>query len=472
VSHLFSIAPAIAQTPALCPAQLPSAIERVANRLPQGRWGILVETLGPNPQVLAARNPDQPLIPASNTKILTTAAALQQLGAAYQIRTTVSGTRSPTGAPTDWATLRITGRGDPSLTTANLTRLAQQLNQAGVRRVAQLIGDDTYFRGAAVNPNWDLDDTLAGYGAAVNSLMVNQNAIGLTLFPQRVGQPLRVQWDDPTDRPGWQLNNQSVTVAPSAGEFVDAVRARDRWVISISGQLRAGSEPELVAVSVPNPGNYLVQKFRDQLAAAQVQVQSSTLVRATPAPPGEVELASLNSPPLSQLLVEVNRESNNIYAESLLKTLGRVQTPTNLDATVSGVAAVKSALTPLGVTPDRYTIVDGSGLSDRNRIAATTLIQTLQAMAQSPQAAVYRASLPTAGVNGTLKNRLRNTPAQGRVQAKTGTISGVVGLSGYATPPNYPPVVFSILSNSSAAAATARSAVDEMVLLLMRLRSC
>lgn len=480
LNHL-SIAPVRAATPSvitaqattgICPAQLAGSLNAIANRSQsQVRWGVMVQTLGDRAsrKTLFARNAETLLIPASNNKLLTTAAALKALGPQYRIRTAVYGDSSQ---PT-LATLRIVGHGDPSLTTAQLTTLAQQLRQKGIRQVAQLIGDDTYFRGASVNPYWDRGDTLAGYGAAVNSLLLNQNAIGLTLIPQRVGQALRVQWDEPAEASTWQVENRSITVSASQGEYVDAVRDSTERVIRISGQLRAGSASEPIAVSVPNPGNYLVQKFRTALTAAGITVQRSTLVAATPAPPGLIELAAVESPPLAQLLVETNQESNNIYAEALLKTIGRVQTPTSLNATESGIAAVKAILTPLGVNPSRYSTVDGSGLADRNRVSPEVFVQTLQAIAQLPDAQVYRQSLPVAGVSGTLKNRFRNTAAQGILAAKTGTISGVVALSGYLTPRNHPPIVLSILANSTGSSDSAmRSTVDEMVLVLTRLRSC
>ena len=457
----------------LCSAQVDAAVSQIITRsaVARVRWGILVQTLGNSTQrqTLVSRNASQPFAPASNNKLLTTAATLQQLGAQYRIHTAVYGdSTQPTVA-----NLRIVGHGDPSLATASLTTLAQQLRQKGLRRVTQLIGDDTYFRGAAVNPLWDQEDTLAGYGAAVNSLLLNQNAIGLTLIPQRVGQPLRIQWDEPTDANSWQVDNQSITVSAQADEYVDAVRDPTQWIIRISGQLRAGSASEPVAVSIPNPGNYLVQKFRTALTTANITVDRSTLVVATPAPPGLIELAAIDSPPLSQLLMETNQESNNIYAEALLKTLGRTQTPTSLNATESGIAAVKATLTSLGVNPTRYAMVDGSGLSSRNRASAEAFVQTLQAMAQTANAQVYRNSLPVAGVSGTLKNRFRNTAAQGRLQAKTGTISGVISLSGYLTPPNYPPIVLSILTNyTTESTSTVRSTVDDIVLALTRLRSC
>ncbi len=455
----------------VCPADLTNTLNQIVTRTAGVRWGVLVQTQGVsgNRRNLYAWNPRIQLSPASNNKIFTTAAALQRLGTSYKMRTVVTG--NSTGS--SLSTLRILGQGDPSLKTSHMTVLAQRLSQRGIRQAALLVGDDTYFRGAAINPNWDVDDTLAGYGAPVNSLMINQNGIGVTLFPQRVGQPLRVQWDDPSDAQDYRLNNRSVTVSTSQGESIDVYRDRNARVVNIEGQLRVGSASEPAAAAINNPGNYLVQKFRNALTAAGIMVNQATVVKNTPAPAGEVELAVLESPPLPILLNETNQESNNIYAEALLKTVGKVQTPNNLDATAAGVAGVKTILTPLGVDPSQYTMVDGSGLASNNRASAESLVQTLQAMTLIPDAAIFRASLPVAGVSGTLKSRFRNTIAQGLVQAKTGTISGVVSLSGYAAPPGYSPVVFSILTNfSGVSASTVRSAVDEMVLVLMRLRQC
>lgn len=407
-SPLFLPQPASAQA-ALCPAQLNSTVSSIAARSPSAKWGVLAQTQGTGAtrKTLVARNATQLFTPASNNKVFTTAAALQKLGSQYRIRTTVTGNaNSP-----NLATLRIIGHGDPTLTTTQLRTLVQQVSRQGVRQVDQLIGDDTYFRGAAINPFWRLEDTQEAYGAPVNSLILNYNATGGSL------------------------------------ETLDA--------------------------AIPNPGNYLVQQFRNLLTAAKITVKQSTLVRSTPAPAGEVELAAIDSPPLSNLLIETNRESNNLFAEALLKTLGRVENPASLNATESGTAAVKAILTSLGVNPNQLAMVDGSGLASRNRTTPEALVQTLQAMAQSPEAQVFRNSLPVAGVNGTLAGRFRNTPAQGRLLAKTGTIGGVVALSGYLTPPNHPPIVLSILVNySNDSVANIRADVDDVVLALTRLRSC
>ena len=457
----------VAQTIAtICPAQLATAVHQRLDQVAGARWSVLVQTQGATHPTLFARNPNTLLIPASNNKIFTTAAALKKLGAQYRIRTAVYGS----GSSPNLATLRIVGHGDPSLTTTQLGAIAQQLSQRGIRQVTQLIGDDTYFRGALTNPFWDAEDIGQAYAAPVNSLILNQNMIGLTAAPQQVGQSLQVQWDDPTDARDWQLTNQGVTVSASGGEFLDVDRSGS--TIRVTGQLRAGSQSESIGVAIPNPGNYLVKKLRDSLTSNRISVTNSTLVKFTPVRANEVELAAIESPPLSSLLFETNQESNNTYAEVLLKILGQQQNPASQNMTESGTIAIKSILSELGVNPDHYSMVDGSGLADRNRASAAAFVETLQAMTQIPEAEVFRRSLAVSGVSGTLKKRFLNTPAQGIVSAKTGTITGVVALSGYVTPPNYSPIVFSLIANSGASAATVRSSIDDVVLLLTRLRSC
>ena len=393
----------LAQTPAgsVCPAQLSSRLDRIALRVP-GQWSILVQKQASpgQRQNLYANNPSTLLIPASNNKVFTTAAALTKLGGQYQLRTPVLGN----AIGPELATLRVVGQGDPSFSSSQLRTLTQQLKQKGIRRVNLLIGDDTVFRGEPYNPFWATRHRGEGYAAPVNSLLVNENNI----------------FDS----------------------------------------------------SVPNPGNYFVGEFRKILTASGIQVIQSTLVKRTPASASEIELAAVLSPPLSQLVNETNQNSNNVYAEAILKTLGRLQEPDSLDTSASGVNAVRSILSGLEVNPNRYSMVDGSGLAERNRASAEAFVQILQAMALHPEAQTFRRSLAVAGRSGTLTNRMGNTSAAGVVFAKTGTLQGAVGLSGYINPPNYAPLVFSIIVNSNDSASTLRGAIDEMVLLLSRLRNC
>ncbi|WP_445243160.1 MULTISPECIES: D-alanyl-D-alanine carboxypeptidase/D-alanyl-D-alanine endopeptidase [unclassified Microcoleus] len=451
----------------ICPGELGAQVDAIANRpeFSRSRWGILIQPLS-STATLYSRDAQKYFIPASNAKLLTTAAALQKLGADFRIKTSVYSGEN--------GSLYVAGRGDPSIAEAQLKSLAQQLKQRGISQVNQLIGDDSYFQGSAVNPNWEWEDAQAGYGAPVNSLIFNQNAIDLLLSPQALGQPLKVTFAEPKLANQWQVQNNSVTVAQNESEFIEIGREFDRPIIRVSGQLQVGAEPESAYVAVVNPANNFLQYFQQALAAEGIPVKQALVASASRNL--NQELATVESPPLAELVKETNRESNNLYAEVLLRLLGKVTGKMPVpqeDTGESGLKELKTALTQLGVNPNSYRLADGSGLSRHNLISPEALVQTLRLMANSPAASIYRQSLPIAGESGTLKNRFKITPNRVNLQAKTGTMSGVSALSGYIEVPNYEPLVFSIIVNQSdLSTAKMRSATDEIVLLLNRLRRC
>lgn len=471
----------VAQTPAvsgdICPGELGAQVDAIANRpeFSRSRWGILIQPLSSS-TTLYSRDATKYFIPASNAKLLTTAAALQKLGADFRIKTSVYSGEN--------GSLYVAGRGDPSIAEAQLKSLAQQLKQRGISQVNQLIGDDSYFQGSAVNPNWEWEDAQAGYGAPINSLIFNQNAIDLLLSPQALGQPLKVTFAEPKLANQWQLQNNSVTVAQNESEFIEVGREFDRPIIRVGGQLKVGAEPESAYVAVVNPANNFLQYFQQALAAEGIPVKQALVASASRN--FNQELATVESPPLAELVRETNRESNNLYAEVLLRLLGKATDKMPLPQTLTGKMPVpqedtgemglkelKTVLTQLGVNPNSYRLADGSGLSRHNLITPEALVETLRFMANSPAASIYRQSLPIAGESGTLKNRFNITPNRVNLQAKTGTMSGVSALSGYIEVPNYEPLVFSIIVNQSdLSTAKMRSATDEIVLLLNRLRRC
>ncbi|PSB17551.1 D-alanyl-D-alanine carboxypeptidase/D-alanyl-D-alanine-endopeptidase [filamentous cyanobacterium CCP2] len=457
----------------LCPADLETAIESITNRpeFRRGHWGILVQT-EQEQQTLYAQNADRLFIPASNAKLLTSAAVLEELGADFRIRTAVYQLSSQSQG----TVLRIAGRGDPSLTDQDLQDLAQQIRDRGITRIDLLIGDDSYFQGGALNPTWEWEDVQAGYGTPVNSLILNENAIGVTLTPQAVGQPLQIEWIDPAEAGQWQVINRSITVGANAPEFVRVGRDLNQKVLYVEGQLRVGAALERAWVSIPQPAQYFMQRFGQTLVANGIQVQQSLITNSPVTDEGE-EIAAVESPPLAELLVEANQESVNLYAETLLRLLG-VQSFRNelSDAGTAlevGIRAVEAALTRLGIDPTGYALADGSGLSRRNLISPEATVQTLQSMARSPNAQTYRNSLPVAGISGTLQNRFQNTPIQGRLQAKTGALTNAVSLSGYLEPTNHPALVFSITANQyNQPLGQIQQGIDEIIKRLFRLTSC
>ena len=276
-----------------------------------------------------------------------------------------------------------------------------------------------------------------------------------------------------------------MTVGQNESEFVEVGREFDKPILRVSGQLRVGAESESAYVAVVNPANNFLQHFQQVLAAEGIAVKQALV--ASNFRNFSQELANIESPPLAELVKETNRESNNVYAEVLLRLLGKetgkmpvpqeqetgkMPVSQEQDTMEIGLKELKTTLTQLGINPNTYKLADGSGLSRHNLISPEALVQTLRLMANSPLASIYRASLPVAGESGTLKNRFL-TPNRVILQAKTGTLSGVAALSGYVEVPNYEPLVFSIMVNQSdLSAPKVRSAIDEIVLLLNRLSRC
>jgi len=460
-------------TTAICPAQLETAISTAIDR-PQfnrARWGILIQTVNRG-DLLYSRDAQNYFIPASNVKLFTTAAALQQLGSQFQIRTSVY--RTLAGG------LRVIGRGDPSLTDIQLQALAKQIRQQQIRRVSQLVAEDDYFKGPVINPSWQWEDIQADYGAPVSSLILNQNTVKLTAVPQQVGQPLRLNWSDLREGMQWQIENEAIAVPASKSSLINVSRNSGAAVLKVTGQMGIDAPSESVNLAVVDPKAHFLRHFWRSLAQAGITLATSPgneLMRQKERQSTLIpqEIAFVVSPPLSELLVETNQQSNNLYAEALLRILGaRVQlTPIARSTAEIGLQNVKEILTGLGVDPTGYVLTDGSGLSRQNLASPVAIAQILRAMANSPLASVYRTSLPVAGVNGTLKSRFQGTTAQGIVLAKTGTMSGVVALSGYINPPNYEPLVFSIIVNQSdQPASILRQTIDRIVLFLTRLQRC
>ncbi len=245
--------------------------------------------------------------------------------------------------------------------------------------------------------------------------------------------------------------------------FTYISRDLSRPILRVYGQLISGAAPDTASVAVPNPAAYFVERFRRTLAGQGISVGQSGITQA--APSGS-ELAAVNSPPLAQWMVRTNRNSKNIYAEAMLKSLASRNAD---DATNSGIMAVETILERLGVNPALYEIVDGSGLSRHNLATPQAFVDTLQAMARSPHAATYRNSLAVAGASGTLGNRLGGI----RFAGKTGAISHNASLSGYLEPPNHSPLVLSIIINNlDQRGAVLRRTIDDVVKVAAQLDDC
>ncbi len=460
----------VASAQSLCPPQLGTAIDAIIQQpsLRTAYWGILVQDLNDG-STLYAYNADQLFLPASNAKLLTTAAALAVLTPQFKPQTPFF----TTGQPPILDTLRVVGQGDPSLNEKQLEQVAGILQSKGVRSIDTLVGDDSFFTGNLIEPSWSWEDLQGGDGLPINSLMLNGNVFSMQLTPQQIGQPVRSQWLSAGIRKDVVVKNQMVTVSASAPESIETDWQGNQLILK--GQLRAGSAAETIDIPVPNPGLNFLERFRAILGDRQIQVRQVSLATTAAPQPQSAPIASIPFPSFSTLMSEINQNSNNFYAESVLRLLGKTaQTVGSSPSTAQqGLAALKQALTRLGVNSLGYQLVDGSGLSRKNLVSPRAIVQTLKAMAQPQYRDSFRASLPLAGQSGTLRRRFVGTVAQGRLWAKTGTLQGVTALSGYLDRPDQPPLTFSILVNNSTQPTTVlQQAVDRVVMAITQLKRC
>ncbi len=448
----------------LCPNDLDTAIEAIINRpqFKRSRWGILIQTLNSG-NTLYSLAADSYFTPASNTKLLTTAAILLKLGGNFRIRTPVY----VTGEPPNLTSLRLKGQGDPSISTDRLKNIVHLLRDRGVKKIEKLIVDDSYFSQPRINATWEWFDIYQDYATSVSSLILNKNTVSLTLLPQRLGQPVKLRWSDPIAARQWQVENQTVTAPAGTDYGIEIEGLLGRSLLQIRGELAIDAEPDIWDLAVADPAHYFLESLRHVLLTEGIEVTRGVVDRQIQTTKLEKELTAILSPPLSVLLQEINQKSNNLYAEVLVQILGK---ELDIDTALEGVT---QSLTELGVAPQNYKLVDSSGLSRHNLISPQALVQTLRLMSQTRVAEIYRSSLAVAGNNGTLIKRFENTVIQGNLQGKTGTLSGVSTLSGYLNVPNYQPLVFSIMvNNSEQSNSKLNQAIDEIVLVLGGLKQC
>jgi serine-type D-Ala-D-Ala carboxypeptidase/endopeptidase (penicillin-binding protein 4) len=355
-----------------------------------------------------------------------------------------------------------------------LESISQQLKQRGERQIGQISFDDSYFRGEQINGDWEWGDLSLDYAVAINSLMLNQNSNPLIVSQQQIGMPLQYTWKNPSLN-SWQVDNQTLTVAANQTSNVNAIVTFGKPIVKLTGKLAQNATSTQIDLPVLNPVESFVMGFRQSLTQAGINVGDTRLV-ISQHPEDLTEVAAINSPPISELINEVNQKSNNIYAEALLKSIGHTHpehSTSNEDTSTLGFAMFKQRLTEMGVDAQAYRLRDASGLSRHNLVAPSAFVRILSAMAATPDAKIYRDSLPISGITGSLRNRMKGTLAQGIVQAKTGSMSGIVSLSGYINPPEHPPLVFSVMLNQHDRSTSQMSKiVDEIMILLARLKTC
>lgn len=487
--------PTITPTPIPSPTATPASVQtlndlqsriRLAltrSELQRGQVGVKIVSLDTN-KTIFEQNAEKYFMPASNMKNFTVATALERLTPDFRFITSVfSGAKPDANGVVKG--LSVYGRGDVSYSTSfyendyykNFDALAAKIAQAGVKKIeGDLVGDDSYFSGFAIPAGWEWDDLQWYDGAEVSALPFNDNIVDLSVKPSSGGAPCAIQVQP--FNPVIKIVNNCTTSAPGAQRQIRVYRKFDQNVLEVSGTMPANDKGYAGKVTFTHAAELFVALLRQALEkkgvvitgqARAITPQEVTLrAVATSLPP--VEIARLESPPLSFIAAKTMKPSQNMYTETILWTLGAQmgnRSNPNLTTSQLGLGVVQGFLSQIGIPSDGIVQYDGSGLSRHNLVTPSSVVQLYTYMArQSRYAQIWRDSLTIAGVDGTLRSRFKGTIAAGNVRGKTGTLDQVSALSGYVTTAAGENLVFSIIVNGVPDRSARVSAADDIVIAL------
>src|SRR5437870_4402692 len=428
----------------------------------KGEWGLLIADAGTG-GTLYQQNADRYFVPASNMKLFTTALALARLGPDYRFHTTLetSGTISNGVLK---GNLTLIGRGDPNLSNRKfpyelkeefdgppektLAELADAVVAKGVKEISgDVIGDDSYFPRERYPSGWEIDDMVWEYGAAISSIVVDDNTVTLTLMPgEQPGSPVQAAVNPAT--PDFLVENDVVTSASDVKSDLTLTREPGSSLVVVKGTMPAKGAPRKLVLAIEEPAQHAAAVLKRLLEERGVKISGVARARheAMKTQEDPTVLAEHVSVPLGDAIKLINKISQNLHAEMLLRTVARQN---GVWATADDLMKVpQDFYASAGIAPDDVIQTDASGLS-RHDLVTPRAIVTLLAFAQKqPWFETYYASLPVAAVDGTLEDRMKNTPAAGRIHAKTGSVEHVRTLSGFAETTGGRRLIFSFLSNN------------------------
>jgi serine-type D-Ala-D-Ala carboxypeptidase/endopeptidase (penicillin-binding protein 4) len=426
-----------------------------APSIQHAHWGIKVVSLRDH-AVLYSQNPGEFLIPASNQKILTLAAAAVRLGWDYRFTTRVlaTGPIGPDGTLN--GDLVIIGDGDPTINPRHLDRWgvfdqwAAALKAKGIRVISgNVVGDDNAFAEPGWGVGWAWDNLQDGYGAPIGALQYNENQVEVVAGPGMAEGAAAIIGTSPIGSGVFIVNNVK-TAAAGTPTAIDLARVPGTPFLHVRGQIAADARTASVLAAVHNPTEFYLEGLREALARHGIAVSGTMSdideLREAPKTEGNIELLVDRSPPLAEIADVLMKWSRNGYAETVLAAMA----PAGGAASgTRGLETLRTTLAGFGLPPESYLPRDGSGLSRYDYVSAEALTTLLEAIASNPaHAERFRSTLPVAGVSGLLANRMKGTPAEGRVAAKTGALFNIRAISGYLTTLAGEPMVFSMLVNN------------------------
>lgn len=421
------------------------------------RWGVLIVD-AERGDTLVSHDADRLFMPASNQKLLTGAIALQRLGPDFRWRTPVMLHGVQRGA-TFFGDLLIQGSGDPSISDAlrggragsAFDGVADALAARGITRIrGNIVPVGDALPGLTIGYGWASDDLDFGYSAAIDELMFNEGELSLRVRAgAKPGAPVTVQRAPTRTYPALAISAvtraRELPIDAPRPARLEAVYDSVGQHVLVRGTLPVGDSARLT-VAYRHPADAFVAAFSEALADRRISVQRRAVARRDTAGRSVDTLAVIESVPFPEVLRRMQKPSQNQIAELLFRTVALVTTGSGSADSAQAIGA--RTLAEWGVRNADAAYRDGSGLSRHDYLTPRAVVKVLDAMHRSQWAALYRDALPIAGVDGTIGNRMRNTPAQGNAQAKTGTLDKARALSGYVTTADGRLVLFSLLANN------------------------
>jgi len=439
-------------------------------------WGI--EILDPSTnKVLIEVNADKTFKPASVLKVVTTATALEKLGPDFRFHTTVYSTAGVADGIVA-GDLILVGHGDPNLTDPYaelleppaLQELAEKLQAMNIKKVTgHIIGDDSYFDDVPYGRGWTAQDLKTTYGAPVNALSINNNVFAVVVRPGKRNGLVSVSVEPPTSY--FRIRNVGITGGTKAKRTIYARLIPGTRTIAVSGVLPA-SEIHAQHILLEKPAEVTATMFKEELQKHGISVAGHVLVTHH----GDVSpeerrnwkpLVDHESVPLVRAMEIINKHSQNLHAEMLLRTLGAEFKGTGTDE--AGLQVVNDFLVGAGVEIDKIQLNDGCGLSRDNLVTPRFQTSLLQFLSTRPYFDLFLNTLAVSGTDGTLRHRLASPQVRGTIHAKTGTLAGVTNLSGYMTTKSGRNLIFCIFTNNASAAWRVKSTIDEICSLFIKL---
>ncbi len=445
-------------------------------------WGVAVTDL--DGRLLYGRNADRMMIPASNTKLLVSAVASARLGPDFTVRTSLYGT-GPVVDGVLQGNLVLYGRGDPTFSkrcyqvdtlaagvcdadpSARFRTMAKQLRAKGVRAVAgDLVGDGSYFPDDMVHPSWEYYDLFWWYAAPVSGLGYNDNAVDIRITSRDSAGGTPTVTLSP-DIGFASIDNRAEVVPRGTRRTFDVLRAADGMSYVASGVLPAGANPSTESAAVLDPNRFAAMALRHELLAAGIVVRggvrSTTDSLAHQHARTTMPLAEVESRPLRDWIFPILNTSQNWFADMTLKQLGRQFGAAG--TWDEGLRVQRRFLIDsMQIDSTQFAVTDGSGLASNNLVSPLAFTRLLSFMRRHPNYAMFSAALPLAGQPGSLRRRFAGTPVEGKVRAKTGSISRVNTLSGYVERADGRVLVFSVQANHHTLGSSRMiPAIDSMV---------